>query len=156
MPGRLSNNKAIVYVLKSADHASGQAGDSINMGKVNRVTFVLQCGSLTGDAVLTVKSGATAGTETTAETFYTRLADADQASANADVFGDRQAGVTTLTLTEATYDNRTLLIEVDSDTLTADQEWLTLAVSSAASVFDASCLAICDPKTEADDVGTVI
>ena len=53
-------------------------------------------------------------------------------------------------------DNKTLLVEVDSDTLTADQPWLTLALSSAASTLFVSCVAIADPKTEADDVGTVI
>lgn len=156
MPGRLSNNKAVVFVFKPADNQGGVTGDSIHMGKVTRVTYVLQFGSITGNAILTVKSGASAGTETTPETFYTRLAGGDQAAASADVFGDRADGVTTLTLAATTYDNRTLIVEVDSDTLTAGQPWLTLALSSAASTLFSSCVAIADPKTEADDVGTVI
>ena len=155
MPNKLSENKNIVFVLKPADNQGGLAGDSINMGKVRRVAFILQFGAITNDAVLTLKSGATAGTETTAETFHYRLADGDHAAANADTYGD-WTDSSSLTLTAVTYDNRTLIVEIDSDELTADQPWLTLALSSAASTLFSSVVAVCDPKIEAHDIPTVI
>ena len=64
-----SEDVSVVHVWKAADNGSGVTGDSINMGKASRVVYVLSHGSITGDAVLTVTSGATAGTETTSEPF---------------------------------------------------------------------------------------
>lgn len=144
---RLSHNAGIVYVLKPGDHQAGVAGDSINVGKYGHITFLIQFASLTGDAVLTVKSGASAGTETTSETFFWTLATADQGSDGADVYGDAsgdagETEATTLTLTAATYADRTLILEVPTEGLTADQPWLTLAFSSAASALNASIVAI--------------
>ena len=83
-----SEQASVVYVMKPGDHQAGVAGDSINMGKVSKVVYLLQTAAITGDTLLTVKSGATAGTETTSETFRYRLADGDQAAASADLFGD--------------------------------------------------------------------
>ncbi|MDP3983631.1 MAG: hypothetical protein Q8Q52_01320 [Acidimicrobiia bacterium] len=149
--------KGIVYVLKPDDHQAGVAGDSLKLTNHRQATYLLQFGAVTGDAVLTVKSGATAGTETTAETFYTRLADADQGSADADQYGAEAAGVTTLTLTAATYDNRILVVEVIGAELTADQEWITLAFSGAASALNVAVVAILsEPRYSATDQPTAI
>ena len=150
-----SEQAANVFVLKPADHAAGVAGDSINMGKVSKAVFYVQAGAITGNAVLTVKSGASAGTQTTAETFRYRLADADQAAAGADLFGD-WATASTLTLTAATYDNRVLIVEIDDDGLTADQPWVTLALSGAASALNVSVVGVCSPRYMANDSVTVI
>lgn len=141
MPSRLSEELGIVYVIKPADNEAGATGDSINMALYNDALFILQCGALTGDAVLTVKSGATDGVETTSETFKYRLADADQGSAGADNFG-AYALSSSLTLTAATYDNRLLLIHVHAMDLTAGQPWITLALSAAASAHQSSCIAL--------------
>jgi len=138
---RLSETHGIVYVLKPGDHAAGVDGDSFKMVNFAHATFILQTATLTDNAVLTVKSGATAGAKTTSETFYYRLASADQAAASADVYA-AETEATTLTLTAATYDNRTLILEVNASELTTDQEWLTLNISSDASAFNASCIAI--------------
>ena len=150
-----SESASVVHVWKAADNGAGVTGDSINMGKVSKVVYVISHGSITGDAVLTAKSGATAGTETTSETFRYRLADGDQAAASADLYGD-WTSVSTLTLTAATYDNKTLIVEVDDDTLTAAQPWLTLSVSSAASNIFSACIAICSPRYQAHDSVTVL
>lgn len=150
-----SEEAAIVHVFKPADNAGGITGDSIHMGKARKVVFVLTLGSVTGDAILTTKSGATAGTETTSETFRYRLSDADQGSSNADLYAD-WATSSSLTLTAATYDNRLLIVEVDNDGLTAGQPWLTLSLSSAASTLFTACTAVASNRYLAHDSVTVI
>jgi hypothetical protein len=150
----LSETKSLIYVLKPGDHEAGVAGDSINMGLLNKVAYLVQFAAVTGDAVLTVKSGATAGTETTAETFRYRLADAAQAAAGADLFGD-WATSSSLTLTAATYANKLLVVEVLNN-LTASQPWVTIAFSAAASALNASIVAVGEPRYKAHDGPTVI
>ena len=150
-----SEQAANVFVLKPADHQAGVAGDSIDMGKVSKVVYYVQSGAITGDALLTVKSGASAGTETTSETFRYRLADGDQAAASADLFAD-WATSTSLTMTAATYDNKALIVEIDDDVLTDGQPWVTLALSSAASALNVSVMAVCSPRYQANDSVSVI
>ena len=152
---RLSENHTIVNVIMPADNEAGIAGDSIHMGKLHSACWILTCGALTGDAVLTVKSGATAGTETTAESFVYRLADADQGSAGADTYAN-WTRASTLTLTAATYDNRTLIVEMDSDEMTDGQPWATFSLSAAASVAFTACIALCRARFKGNDPNTVI
>ena len=149
-------NMGIVYVLKPGDHQAGATGDSINMGKYRHVAFIIQFATLTGDAVLTVKSGATAAVETTAETMHYRLADADQGADTADTYA-AWADSAGLTLTAATYSDRTLIVEMDSNELTADQPWITLAFSAAADALNAAVVAVlCEPRYGAHDMPTAI
>lgn len=158
MNAKLSEVAPIVYALKPGDHQAGVDLDSFKMGVAGRkATLIFQFATLTGDAVLTVNSGASAGTKTTAEGFRYRLAGADQGSAGADQFGDRSAAVTSLTLTAATYSDRALLVEIDADELTADQPWVTAALSDAADALNASAVAVLtDGRYQADDVPTAI
>jgi len=150
-----SEDVSVVHVWKSADNAAGVTGDSINMGKCHKVVYTINHGALTGDAVLTAKSGATAGTETTSETFRYRLADGDQAAASADLYGDWTTS-SSLTLTAATYDNKTLIVEMDNDGLTADQPWLTLSASSAASAYNSAAVALVSTRYPAHDSVSVL
>ena len=152
---RLSESSNIAYVLKPGDHGSGVTGDSIDMGGMHSVAFIMQCATLSGDAVLTIKSGASAGTQTTSETFNYRIADAVQGSATADTFGD-WATSSSLTLTAATYQNKTTTFEIDAAAITNGQNWLTLAISSAASAMNASVIAIGRTRYAAHDAPTVI
>jgi hypothetical protein len=152
---RFSENFQVINVIKPADNEAGATGDSINMGLLHRVTYILTCGALTGDAVLTIKSGASAGTETTSETFRYRLADADQASANADLYA-AWTEASTLTLTAATYDNKILICEIDSAKLTQGQPWLTFSLSNAASAHTSACIAIGEQRYSGHDGITVI
>lgn len=151
-----AENLAIVYALKPGDHQAGVAFDSIHMGKVYRVIYLIQFASLTDDGVLTFKSGASAGTETTAENFRYRLADAAQGSATADTFAAWSADVATLTLTAATYQNKMLVCKVEARGITADQPWITGAFDSSASALNASVAAVCVPRFIDEDGVTVI
>jgi len=139
---RLSEEKGIVFIAKPADYAGGAVtGESINTKYFSHATYILQFGAITGDSVLTVKSGASDGTQTTSETFYYRLADADQAATGADNYAS-ETSATTLTLTAATYDNKLLIVEVDVTTITAAQPFLTLALSAVANPLNVSIVAI--------------
>lgn len=139
---RLSEEKGIVYGFKPADHnAAGIDTDCIDTKYCAHVTYIVQFGALTGNSVLTVKSGASDGTKTTAETFYYRLAGADQAATGADVYAAATSAAT-LTLTAATYDNRVLIVEVPVAELTAGQPFLTLEIDDTATALNASCVAI--------------
>jgi hypothetical protein len=153
----LSEEKGIVYVAKPADYGSaGFTGESLNTKYFTHVTYILQFGSITGNSVLTVKSGVSDGTQTTSETFYYRLADADQAATGADNYASETAA-TTLTLTDATYDNKVLIVEVPIPGLTADQPFLILALDATATVLNASCVAILSGmRYVANDVPSVI
>ncbi len=153
---RMSERLNIVYVLQPADHGGAAAtGDSVHMGRVKRAMFLIQQGAVgTGNPVLTLKSGASAGAETTSETFRYRLADADQGSANADQYAD-WATSSALTLTAATYDQKILVVEIDSDELTVDQPWLTLSLTNVTAVT-AAVVALLEPRFEANDPLTVI
>jgi hypothetical protein len=139
-----------VYVLKPGDHAAGVDGDSIHMGKLHTVRLLIQFGALTGNAILKMFSGATEGTKTTAETFRYALASAVQGGADGDKFG-AWATSAALTLTAATYQNKLLVVEIDSDMPTVDQPWATLELGSEASALNAAVAAVGEARWKAQD-----
>ena len=139
---RLTEMCPPVYVLKpGTDYQAGIDGESINTENCSHVAFLLQFGTLTGDAVLTVNSGASDGTKTTAETFYYRLASAAQGAATADTFG-AQASSAGLTLTAATYSNKLMVVEIPCSELTDGQPWLTMNFSAAADALNVAVTAV--------------
>jgi|TARA_Y100000310_G_scaffold276879_1_gene294328 hypothetical protein len=137
----LAQSAKIVPVLEPQDHAAGVDCDSVSTSLYNHFAFIILFGELTGDSVLTVNSGATAGTKTTAETFRYRATAIDLKSAGGDTLG-AEATSAALTLTAATYEDRMLVVEIDADELTAGQEWITVTFSSAASELFVSVSAI--------------
>jgi hypothetical protein len=155
MSMRLSETCALVPIVKPADNEAGATGESIFMSKLYRVSYLLTFGSITGDAVLTVKSGATDGVQTTSETFRYRLGTAAQGSAGADVFG-AWASSSSLTLTAATFQNKLLECELDTRAITDGQPWLTLALSAAASVLFVSVVAVAEARIVGANVPTVL
>ena len=131
----------IVPILEAEDHAAGVDGDSVNTAVYDHWAFIILFGELTGDAILTVSSGATAGTKTTAETFRYRATAIDLKSAGGDTLGAESTSAA-LTLTAATYEDRMLVVEIDADELTDAQPWITLNISDAASEVFASITGI--------------
>jgi hypothetical protein len=144
---KLASIYKFVPIINSADINAGVDGDSINMGKAHRVLFVLMFGTLDGNAVLTVNSGATDGAKTSALTFRYALGSAAVGSASADVLG-AQTAVSSLTLTAATYSNKMLIIELEADQMDTnnDEEWLTLSLSDAANSGICHAVAIVEPR----------
>jgi len=137
----------IVPVINSSDINAGVDGDSINMAKAHRATFILMFGTLAGNAILTVNSGATNGAKTSALTFQYAYGSAAVGSASADVLGT-PASSAALTLTDSTFSNKVLVIEVEASEmdLANNEEWLTISLSDAANSGICEGLAIVEPR----------
>ena len=137
----------VVPVMGSDDINAGVDADSINMKNFHKATFIMLFGTLNGDAVLTVNSGATDGAKTSALTFHYALGGAALGAANCDVLA-ADATSAALTLTAATYTDKMLIVEVDaSDMDTAnEEEWLTLSLSNAANSGACDVVAILEPR----------
>ncbi len=138
---RLAEQTKIVHVLEPQDHGAGVDGDSVSMENYSHVTFLIPFGELDGDAVLTINSGATAGTKTTAETFNYRACATDHKSAGGDLLAAETTSAA-LTLTAATYEDRFIVVEMDADEFTDGQQWITPTFSSDATNLFVSVMAI--------------
>jgi len=145
---RFSENKKIVPVLLSTDINAGVDCDSINMKSYHHAAFVVLFGAdLSGDAVLTLYSGATDGEKTSALTFSYRYGGAAVGSANCDVLSD-EATSEALTCTGTTFVSRMLIIEIDASSMDTanNEEWLTLSISDAAAAGYCYVVAFLDPR----------
>lgn len=155
---RFSEQFVNVPVLKPADQAAGADGESIHFGRLHTVSYNFLFGSVTGDAVLKFYRGATAGTKTTAIDFKYRLADAAQAAAGADQYGNATAvtGTSGLTLTAATFANKQMIIEFDAQAVDDGTPWVTPEISAVVGAKFISCSAIGAPRQAGNDPLTVI
>ena len=144
---KLAENMKIVPVLALDTIGSGGDFNSINMEGFHHCTFIITFGTLVGDGVLTINSGATDGAKTSALTFNYSLAGAAIGSAGCDVIVADTAAAT-LTLTAATYTDFMLLVEVDaSDMDVANGEmWLTGSLSNAGTSGAMDVVAILEPR----------
>ena len=143
---RLTERMHFVPVFESQTIGGGETGDSIYMKNYHHIVFILAfCTDLAGNAVLTIKSGASDGTQTTAETFSYRVSGADFGVTGSDLLSAELTS-SSLTLTEADYQDRVLVCEIDADTITVDQPYLTLALDSSASAGSVTCVALLEPR----------
>jgi hypothetical protein len=147
----------VVPVMASDDINAGVDADSINMKNYHRATFIMTFGTLSGDAVLTVNSGATDGAKTSALTFNYALGSAAIGSALCDVLAAGTAAAT-LTLTAATYTDKMLIVEVEAAAmdLANEEEWLTLSLSDAAASGTCDVVAILEPRYTGNCSGTAL
>jgi hypothetical protein len=154
---RLVEKFKVVGLGTSADFTGGFTADSINMANYHSVMFVLTFGAITGAGpfVLTIKSGASAGTQTTAETFAYRYGSAAMGAASADVYTawSTSAG---LNMVVATLTERCFIAEIDASAITANQPWLTLAFDNGADSGLVGATAILVPRYASNDMPTAI
>lgn len=144
----LASKYRIIPIIESEDYAgAGKDGDSINMKNAHKATFIFNFGDITGNSILTIYSGATAGAKTTALTFKYALAGADTGTDGSDVLGTASTSAA-LTLTAATYDHKMLIVEVDAANmnLASDYEYLTVEIDATANPMEVGCVAIVDPR----------
>jgi hypothetical protein len=138
-------NLIIPLVPEASDVNPALDFDSFCMKKYDRATIIIQfSAALTGDNVLTVNTGKTNGTKTTAMTFRYRLGSAAPKNAGADVLGT-PATSAALTLTAATYQGKVLVIEISASEVEvngAEHDWVTVALDGAASVGTCMAFAI--------------
>jgi hypothetical protein len=153
---RISERFKIVSIYEPVDTEAGLDGQSVNMGLLHSICFILSFGAVTGDAVLKFYVGATDGTKTTAVAFKYRLSSGDFKAANADQLGAvTDVASSGLTLTAATHDHKLLVIEFDSQAIADATPWLTVELSAAASASLTACVAIGAPRF-ASNAGTTV
>jgi len=134
---RMSESFAYVPLLEPKDKtAAAYVSDAVDMGKYHSFTAYIIIGAVTGDSVLTVNADTTSALATALTTpiiFKYRLSAGAFKAASADVFGEPTAVATVagLTLAAGTYANKTVAIEIDSDTLVSGARWVTFNLSSA-------------------------
>ena len=131
---RLSESFAFVPLFEPKDKgASAYVSDAVNLGLFHSFTAYLSFGAITADSVVTVYADTTAALATaltTAVAFKYRLSAADYKVALSDQFGDLvTVAATGLTLTAASFDHRTITIEIDPDTL-GTTPWVAINFSS--------------------------
>ncbi len=145
----LSERKKIVPLLNSADVSTGSDCDSINMKGFHKATFIFTFGAVTTDIVITPKSGATAGTKTTAVPSQYAAGGAvigtavAGSTASCDVLGVWTATATTVPLTAAS--NKVMVVEINASDMTADEPWLTLTVAAGTGGI-CHCVAVLEPR----------
>ncbi len=134
----------VIPLFEPVDGEAGLDSESFDISKAAHADIVLQFGAVTGDAVLTLYCGATAGAKTTALPFKYRLSSADFKAANADQLAasDTADADGIVTLTAATYDHRLLAIMLDGAEVPDDKPWITVELSAAASVLLVAGLAL--------------
>ena len=154
---RVSESFILIPILEPLDTEAGLDGQSINMGLLHSVCVPIVFGAITGDAVLKFYVGASDGTKTTAIAFDYRLSSGVYKAASADLLGAVTAVASTgLTLTAATFKNKTTVVEFDSQAIAAATPWVTLELSAAASVLLVSCVAIGRPRYASTGGTTVV
>jgi len=154
---KLAENKKIVPVLALDTIGSGGDFDSINMSKYHHCTFIITFGTLVGDGVLTINSGATNGAKTSALTFRYARGGAAIGSASCDVLA-ADTSAATLTLTAATYTDFMLIVEVDASEMDVanGEYWLTGSLSNAGTSGAMDAVAILDPRYTSDRSATAL
>ena len=159
MATKYSENNNIVFLIDPQNHQSaGIDGDSFHIGRISEFCILVTFGELTNDSIMSVYSGATAGTKTTQEAFRYRVSDAELKMATGDTFGpwvDIAAGAG-LTLTAATYEDKMVIIEMGTDEFTDGQPWVTLEIDSTASEMFVSAVMLGRPRYFGHDVLTLI
>ena len=135
---------AVVPLLEPLDSQAGLDSDSFHAGRAAHWDLIFQFGAVTGNAILTLYVGASAGTKTTAIAFRHRLSSGDFKAASADLFAasDTTDADGILTLTAATYDHRVLVIMLDSIEIAEATPWVTVEIDATASVLLLSAVAI--------------
>ena len=132
----LSENEKIVPIFASANYGAGVDMDSFKMHGAD-ATIIMTFGAVTGDAILKIYSGATAGAKTSALPFKIAVSGGAIGSASADYLGawTDVVAASGATLTGATYTTKTGVVELSGDAVDTanDEEWITCELSAAAS-----------------------
>ncbi len=155
---RFSEQLILIPVVEAKDYGSaGIDFDSVHIGRLDALSVAINFGALTGNSVLTVNTGATEGTKTTAMAFKYRVGGGAFKAASADILGDATAVTSAgLTLTAATYQHKLLVIEIDVDAMTDGQPWVTVAIDATATVLNVGGLGIGMPRHASHTALTVI
>jgi hypothetical protein len=154
---RASESLVLVPLIESKDYGTaGIDSDAVNMGKLHSLSAVFTFGAITGNSILKVYVGATA-TKTTAVPFRYRLGAADYKAATADQLGDAVSVLSTgLTLTAATFDHRTVVVEIDADEVPSATPWVTFEIDATANPLNVAAIGVGAPRYPGHLIPSVI
>ena len=143
-------------ILAIADHTAGVTMDAFKLTEHGHATVIFTFAALTGSYVLTVTQGATAAANTAALPFdyaYTAVDINSDGAETLSALTNDADGV--LTLTDGTYDNRMLVVEIDGKSLTDGYDWVDMRLSSAGAGY-ATALVILSEGRYVSDLGETI
>ena len=150
---KLAELYKFVPVLSDGDLNAGVNldTDSINMSNFHSCTFLVSLQTIGGaDGHLYVYSGATDGACTSALTFKYAFGSAAQGTANCDVLGAESSTAGPLHLTNGTYDNYMLIVEVNASDMDIanGEKWLTMRIidTDTGATGNVSVTAILEPR----------
>jgi hypothetical protein len=142
-----AETQKIIPLLASANYGGGVDMDSFKM-LADQATVIMTFGSVTGNSVLKVYSGESAGAKTSSIPFKYAYGGGAIAAASADVltaWGDATAS-SGLTLTGATYTSKMAILQINAAAMDVanGEEWLTIEVDSTASSGIMHAVAVLD------------
>lgn len=155
----ISEDKKIIPLLASADYGAGVDMDSFKMMGHN-ATVILTFGSVTGNAVLKVYSGATAAAKTSTMPFNYAVGGGSIGAASADKLAawTTATAASGLTLTAATYGSKMLVLEFNAASMDVAnaEEWVTINISSDGSSGILHAVAIVDKPRHSGNRSTTL
>lgn len=143
----LPETHKVIPLLASADYGAGVDMDSFKL-LGQSATVIMTFGAVTGNAVLKVYSGATAGTKSSSLPFKYAYGGGAIGAASADkltAWSDA-SGSSGLTLTAATYGSKMAVLHFNAAAadLANKENWITINISSAASSGIMHAVAVID------------
>ncbi len=155
---RISEQHNIIPVAEGKDYGSaGVDFDSVHMGRMHSIAIAIAFGTVTGNSILKVSTGATEGTKTTDIAFKYRVGGGVFKAASADILGAATAVASTgLTLTGTTFIHKLVVIEIDADTVTDGQPWVTVSLDATATALTLGAIGIGYPRHQSNTALTVI
>ena len=112
---RFSESHGILGLVVDGDWNGGFSADSIDMSKYNHAcVLIIGDANVTGNGIITVLAGNTAGSEAAAISFSYRTSGANVGSASSDVFSAASTPAASWTTTAATMASQVNLIEFDA------------------------------------------
>ena len=152
------DNLIIPLCAQATTITSNTEMDSFNMSQYEHATIIMIfAASLSGHNILTVECGATDSSDTSDATFHHRLGAAVPASPGADTLAE-DATTAALTLTDATYQGKMLVLEIDGDELPKSGEtvypWVTVDFDGTAGTATVTAFAILSKPRYAQAVMT--
>jgi hypothetical protein len=155
---RLCEEYKIVPLLEPQDHQAGAtAFDSICLKNYLWCSIIINFGELAGHEVLTIHSGATSGADSADAYFSYAYTGADLKTTGGDIITvTSTAPVATLTLTDVTFEDRILILDIDPASLTDGYDWISVVTDGSGTEVLMSAVAILKPKYAPADAHTAI
>lgn len=147
--------------LNITQYAGAIESASLNITNAHHITLAFMfLGDVDGDAKLSITSHTAADGDTTTLTDYKGyVTGADVGAVAADTFDSAvevDSGENYVTLTEATFENRMLIIEIDPATITDGHEWIRVKFSGDATAGTTTVMAIVQPRMQQEDIPTMV